>query len=156
MARANSQWRGFESSPRVLVVFSGPHGYVSPTTYVVTPAAPTWNYAAVHVTGRVRVIDDPETTLDVIKATVAVAERRQQAAWQIKPSLEYAKRILPGLVAFTIDVDDVRSTFKLSQDKSPELQNRVISAFERSGSGSESELAALMTDVLRDRDDHAR
>src|SRR3990172_2679266 len=46
MARANPHWRGFDGHSETLVVFSGPHGYISPTWYARTPAVPTWNYVA--------------------------------------------------------------------------------------------------------------
>ncbi|MFG3438191.1 FMN-binding negative transcriptional regulator [Nonomuraea sp. NPDC047897] len=147
MARANAHWHSLIRSPSALVVFSGPNGYVSPTTYGVTPAAPTWNYAAVHVTGRVRVIDDADATMEVIRATVAALERGREPQWDLGPSLGYARRILPGVVAFEIDVLEVRATFKLSQDKPAELRERVIAEFAASGRGTESELAALMTEV---------
>ncbi|WP_188187852.1 FMN-binding negative transcriptional regulator [Nonomuraea sp. SYSU D8015] len=143
MARTNAHWRGLLESPSVLVIFTGPHGYVSPVTYGVTPAAPTWNYATVHVSGRLRILDDPAAMLEAIEATVAALD----PGWDMGPSMDYARRILPGLVAFEIDVTDVRATFKLSQDKPAEVRQLVIDAFAASGRGSEAELAALMTDV---------
>src|SRR5262245_58623650 len=56
MARANPQWRE-ASGQTVLTIFSGPHVYVSPTWYEDEQVVPTWNYAAVHVYGRARVIE---------------------------------------------------------------------------------------------------
>ena len=82
MARVNPHWREFEPSPRVLVVFSGPHGYVSPTVYATDPAVPTWNYAAVHLTGTVELITDPDGTLGVVPMhfwRVNAAPRRRPA-----------------------------------------------------------------------------
>src|SRR6266513_1829089 len=52
MARANEQWKQFESTPEVLCIFHGPHAYISPSWYVMQHTVPTWNYAAVHVYGR--------------------------------------------------------------------------------------------------------
>ncbi|MEM9424492.1 MAG: FMN-binding negative transcriptional regulator, partial [Spirochaetota bacterium] len=63
LARANSQWRGLENQ-RVLVVFSGPHSYISPYWYAGKPAVPTWNYAAVHCYGRAKLLVDPADVLD--------------------------------------------------------------------------------------------
>ena len=48
MARANPQWKHFADGREVLVIFTGPHAYVSPAWYATTPAVPTWNYTAVH------------------------------------------------------------------------------------------------------------
>src|ERR1700680_4492985 len=55
MARANPQWQSFASEREALVIFQGPHAYISPSWYDVAASVPTWNYAAVHVYGIPRV-----------------------------------------------------------------------------------------------------
>ncbi|MFI7633078.1 FMN-binding negative transcriptional regulator [Nonomuraea sp. NPDC049400] len=127
MARANPHWRSFESAPDVLVVFSGPHGYVSPTVYATDPAVPTWNYAAVHVTGRVELLDD---ALDVVERTVAALESLRSPAWEPTPaSRERFAALLPGVVAFRVHVHTEKSMFKLSQDIDAERYARVRASF---------------------------
>jgi transcriptional regulator len=124
MARVNPQWRGFGSSD-VLVVFSGPHGYVSPTAYGYAPAVPTWNYAAVHVTGRVELITDRTETLAVVEETVRVMESRRSPAWDMTSSRDRFVSLIDGVVAFRVHVRTVRSNFKLSQDMPPDVRARV-------------------------------
>lgn len=148
LARVNPQWRSFAVGPDVLAVFSGPDGYVSPDMYGITPAAPTWNYAAVHVTGPIRLIDDPDETLAVIMATIRATEATAPPPWQPAASMDYIRRTLPGIAAFEITVRSVDSTFKLSQDKPAEIQHRVHDAFAASPHGRDRELAALMSDIL--------
>jgi transcriptional regulator len=148
MARVNPQWRSFADRPTVLAVFTGPEGYVSPTVYGVTPAAPTWNYAAVHVTGPVRLIEDSDESLAVIEATIRATEAHAPPAWDPADSMEYIHRILAGIAAFEITVESVASTFKLSQEKPPEIKQRVHDRFAASPRGRHRELAALMADVL--------
>lgn len=133
MARANPQWRTLAPGSRVLVIFSGPHGYVSPTTYQVSPAAPTWNYSAVHAVGRVRVVEDPEESLAVVVATVQALEGSQEPSWSHEDSLGYFRRILAGITAFTVDVESVRAVFKMSQDKPDEVYERVRARFAAQG-----------------------
>src|SRR5262249_39789477 len=58
VARANPHWHGFDGEREALVVFHGPHAYVSPSWYAAALAVPTWNYAAVHVYGRPRPVTD--------------------------------------------------------------------------------------------------
>ena len=70
-ARANPHWRAFDGAAESLVIFAGPHAYVSPAWYNETPSVPTWNYAAVHVYGTVRAIEDPEAILPVIDRLIA-------------------------------------------------------------------------------------
>lgn len=138
MASKNPQWRSFESSPEVLVVFSGPHGYVSPTVYGTDPAVPTWDYAAVHVIGRVELMDD---ALEVVERTVAAAEASRSPSWEPTPaSRERFRALLPGVVAFRVHVRTQQSVFKLSQDIDAERYSRV-----RACAGAENpRLAELM------------
>lgn len=123
MARANPHWRSL--SDEVLVVFSGPHGYVSPTAYGYAPAVPTWNYAAVHVTGTVALIDDREETLAVVEHTVRTAESGRDPVWDMTSSRDRFAELVGGVVAFRIQVRKVRSNFKLSQDMPADVRARV-------------------------------
>ena len=123
MARVNPQWRAFGSE--VLVVFSGPHGYVSPTAYGYAPAVPTWNYAAVHVTGRVELITDRAETLAVVEETVRVMESRRSPAWDMTSSRARFESLIDGVVAFRVHVRTVRGNFKLSQDMPADVRARV-------------------------------
>lgn len=148
MARANDQWRALSPGQRVLAVFSGPDGYVTPTLYGKDNVAPTWNYAAVHVTGTIRVIDNPAEALAVIHATIDLTEATTAPRWDPGPSSSYIERILSGITAFEITVAEVQSIFKLSQDKDAGSQRRIRDYFAHSSCGREPELAALMTDVL--------
>jgi predicted FMN-binding regulatory protein PaiB len=127
MARANPHWRSFESSPEVLVIFSGPHGYVSPTVYATDPAVPTWDYATVHVNGRVELLDD---ALDVLERTVTALESLRKPAWEPTPaSRERFRALLPGVVAFRVHIRTEQSMFKLSQDIDAERYARVHADF---------------------------
>ncbi|MEU8354761.1 FMN-binding negative transcriptional regulator [Nonomuraea sp. NPDC048882] len=127
LARANPHWRSWESSPEVLVIFQGPHGYVSPTVYATDPAVPTWDYAAVHVTGRLELLDD---ALEVVERTVEAVESARRPSWEPTPaSRERFRVLLPGVVAFRVHVRTVRSMFKLSQDIDAERYARVRDSF---------------------------
>ncbi|GFJ91979.1 FMN-binding negative transcriptional regulator [Phytohabitans rumicis] len=86
LAHANPQWQGWERAPAVLVVFAGPHGYVSPTAYRTDPAVPTWDYAAVHLTGTIEVIPDTGGTLDVVERTVRAMESTRTPQWVPSPA----------------------------------------------------------------------
>lgn len=145
--RANPHWRGLADGGRALLVFSGPHSYVSPTVYGVTPAAPTWNYVSVHVRGRVRPIHDPESTSDVVRRTAACCEARFGNGWQQAGSLEYFAGLLPGVGAFELVIEEAEGMFKLSQDQTPALRDRVLAAFEGSPATHPHELARLMREL---------
>ncbi len=111
----NPQWRRMRSGDRALIVFQGPHGYVSPTVYDVTPAAPTWNSTAVHVTGTVEPTAEPADVLDIVSDTARRLEGRFGRGWDQESSLDYFRQIAPGVGAFTLRVESVQTMFKLSQ-----------------------------------------
>ncbi|WP_051426407.1 FMN-binding negative transcriptional regulator [Jiangella gansuensis] len=148
LARANPQWKTLLPGQPVLAVFLGPDGYVSPTVYDAAANVPTWNYAAVHVTGTIRLIDDRDEALAVILASIDATEAYAGTGWDRGESMGYVEQLLGGIVAFEITVTDVRSTFKLSQNKPAETQQRVRAAFAASDHGRDREVAALMADVL--------
>ena len=76
MARANPQWRNL-AGRTAMVVFSGPHAYISPSWYEAANVVPTWNYAAVHAYGRVEVVEDKESLLDIVQRSIAVYESKE-------------------------------------------------------------------------------
>ena len=84
LARANPQAGAFRTGcPEVLVIFTGPSAYVSPTWYVEEPAVPTWNHLTVHAYGRPSAIEDEEATLELLRATVARFEEERPVPWRL-------------------------------------------------------------------------
>jgi transcriptional regulator len=72
MAKANLQWRR-AAGQQVLVIFSGPHAYISPQWYQATEVVPTWNYIAVHAYGRLELIEDANATKELLDKMVRTA-----------------------------------------------------------------------------------
>jgi hypothetical protein len=100
----------------VMVVFSGPHAYVSPRWYLEKERVPTWNYAAVHAYGIPRMIED--------KALKHESQRRLVASldpeWLPKFNAlrqEYVDMMLDGIVNFEIKVTRFETRWKLSQNR---------------------------------------
>ncbi|MDA3647968.1 FMN-binding negative transcriptional regulator [Saccharopolyspora indica] len=145
LARVNPQWRDFAVNPQVLMVFSGPDGYVSPSTYGYTPAVPTWNYAAVHLTGEVELIEDAATTLDVVEQTVLAMESQRDPSWDMTSSRAKFESLVEHVVAFRVRVRTAHSVFKLSQDMPADVRERVRDDVARSAPAG-AELATLMRD----------
>jgi transcriptional regulator len=142
--RANPHWSALRPGTAAVLVFQGPGGYVTPTIYPTAPAAPTWNFAAVHVHGTLRPIDSPARTMRVVRQTARIFEERFGAGWDQGPSLGYFGQLLPGVAAFEVAIESVDGMFKLSQEKEPEVRRRVADAFAHSERGLHRELAALM------------
>lgn len=132
MARANPQWRELgEQEP--LVVFCGPHAYVSPSWYESRANVPTWNYMVVHARGKARTLDR-SATLDCVRALSAANEAGFEEPWHVEElPRERLDSLLDGIVAFEISVRDLRGNFKLSQNRTRAERERVIASLESRG-----------------------
>ena len=140
VARANPHWHATARSPQALVIFAGPHGYVSPTWYAERGGVPTWNYAVVHAHGSAQVIDDAEHARKHVEALAAKYERGRAAPWVP----DYDAHRLAGIVGIDIRVTRLEGKFKLSQNRSEADRSRVIAALEASGRDDDAALAQLM------------
>jgi transcriptional regulator len=139
VARGNPQWQQIEANPDVLVMFQGPHGYVSPTWYA-EPGVPTWNYTAVHVYGRARVLDDAVATARHVEQLAARFERGSAAPWVP----DYDPRRLLGIVGIEIAIGEIQGKFKLSQNRSKEDRARVAARLQASRTADTAALARLV------------
>jgi transcriptional regulator len=138
MARANPQWRDF-SGPEVLVVFSGPHAYISPRWYEETERVPTWNYAAVHAYGVPAVLDNLEKKHASQRRLIASLDPEWLPKFDaLDPG--YVERMLGAIVVFEIPVTRLETRWKLSQNRGRREMELIIEALEQAG---ESALAAL-------------
>jgi transcriptional regulator len=152
MARANPQWRQFDPEREVLAVFSGPHAYVSPSWYETHPSVPTWNYAAVHVYGRPRIIEDPESVRASIQRLVDRYESDFETPWRMNLPQRYETSRLRAIVAFEIEISRLEGKFKLNQ-KSDEVDRRnVADRLDDQGFDNAKGVAELM----RQREDPPR
>ncbi|MEU7584635.1 FMN-binding negative transcriptional regulator [Streptomyces sp. NPDC041068] len=145
--RANPHWQALRDGMPVLALFTGAHAYISPSVYEEKTAAPTWNFTSVHVHGTLRKLEPDESaeqTLEVVKATVRAFEGRFGDDWDMSDSIEHFRKIQPAVGAFRIEVSRAESMFKLSQEKQPEVRDRVRCSLARSDSSRHREVAALM------------
>ncbi len=135
MARANTQWRSFSTGQEVLVIFQGPHTYVSPSWYVHDPSGsvPTWNYAVVHAYGLPRLIEDPQELYNLLRVSVENFEAPFDQPWTLHPAEEYAQR-MKSIVGFAVEITHLEGKFKLSQNRPHVDRDRVINALKKQDS----------------------
>ncbi|WP_394425951.1 FMN-binding negative transcriptional regulator [Streptomyces sp. SGAir0957] len=145
MNRANPHWAALRSGGVLLLTFTGPHSYVSPTVYAKSPAAPTWNFTSVHVRGVVEKISSIEETLDVVRSTVRAFEGDFGDGWDMTGSQDYFRKIVPAVGAFRFTVTGAEGMFKLSQEQPGEVRERVRESFGQSGCTYKRETADLMS-----------
>jgi transcriptional regulator len=145
VARANPQWRHFAAGSEALVIFQGPHAYVSPSWYAGELNVPTWNYAVVHATGQPRVIDDPTAVRTVIDRLVATYEAELPEPWTTERlPTEFVTGLLRAIVAFEIPITRLEGKYKLSQNKGTAEQRHVIEGLRSVGGAAAGALAELM------------
>jgi transcriptional regulator len=130
MARANPQWRSFASEQEALVIFQGPHAYVSPSWYDVALSVPTWNYAAVHAYGIPRIIEDSQLLYKQLKALVETNEAQFEQPWAFELPQDYIEKMMRGVVGFTLEVTRLEGKFKMSQNRTPAEREKVIVALQ--------------------------
>ncbi len=142
--QANDHAPVLREGGNVLIVFQGPHGYISPMAYDKRPAAPTWNFITVHLRGRVEPIPVGEPTLGVVTATVRALEQVAGTGWDMTSSLDYFRNIQPGVSAFRVYVESVEAMFKLSQEHSAAIRGSIRDHLSTNGRGLSRELSQAM------------
>ncbi len=141
MAKNNPQWQEFFED-EVMVVFSGPHAYVSPRWYEQKERVPTWNYAAVHAYGNVRVTSDKAVKHAAQRALVAALDPEWLPRFDAL-SPEYVENMLGGIVTFDIAVTRLATRWKLSQNRGRREQELIAAELEKSADSNLRALAAL-------------
>jgi transcriptional regulator len=145
-ARANPHWQTL-AGREVLVVFSGPHGYVSPSLYANPQSVPTWNYIAVHAYGVLELVEDEAGKDELVKKLIAVHEPGYAEQWRSLPE-HYQSGMLKGIVGFRIPIARIEGKFKLSQNR-PEEDRQSVQAAHAQGSPEERALALWMERLKR-------
>jgi transcriptional regulator len=140
MARANPHWHTFADGTEALVIFQGPHAYVSPALYEDRVSVPTWNYAVVHAYGRVKLNDDVEAVLEKM---IRAFDADYLAQWAGLPE-EYKSNLKKGIVGFEVEVERVEAKFKMHQGKSRTDRLRIIEEFGRSSDTTLAGVAEYM------------
>ncbi|MFI2782756.1 FMN-binding negative transcriptional regulator [Streptomyces sp. ALB3] len=148
MNRSNPHWSALRTGGTAVLTFTGPHAYVSPTVYGVTPAAPTWNFTSVHVRGTIERLDETgssEESLDVVTSTVRAFEADFGTSWDMTASIGYFRKILPSVGAFRFTVTGADGMFKLSQEQRPDIRGRVQKTFSDHPCSRHRATASLMS-----------
>jgi transcriptional regulator len=152
LARSNPQAEALTEGAEALVIFHGPHAYLSPTWYETQPSVPTWNYAVVHACGTPRVLTDAELRALLVGLS-DYFEDGQAEPWRaaLLPD-EYMTKMLRGIVGFEIAITRLEGKCKMSQNKSEADRRSAIARLYAAGDPESTATAAMMEHFLtRDR-----
>ncbi len=140
-ARGNTHWKAL-AGQEALVVFSGPHSYVSPTLYAEPLSVPTWNYIAIHAYGMLSLVDDEPGKNALLAGLIDANEPAYAEKWRAMPD-GFRRSMLAGIVGFRIPIARIEGKFKLSQNR-PEADRRNVQAVHAVGDRDQQRLAAWM------------
>lgn len=143
MAYANPQWKTFEvENENVLVLFQGPHAYISSSWYN-HENVPTWNYQAVHVYGTASIMSEQDLEKDLILLLRKYEHHRKDAVLWENLSAQTKKQI-KGIVGFNIKINEVQAAYKLSQNRNEEDYHNIIDKLEEEEDVNSHQMAEVM------------
>jgi len=156
VARANPHAAHIDGAPH-LFVFSGPYAYVSPDWYKTEEDVPTWNYVAVHVSGKARAFTD-EAEIDGVLSDLSDQHESSRHDletghfWTIdKLQPKDHARMRRAILAFEVDIETVEAKAKLSQNKKPDVAMSVVNALASAPGERERAVAVMMADLIAKR-----
>jgi len=142
LAKANPQAADIISGT-ALVIFTEPHAYISPKNYEKEQNVPTWNYLAVHAYGKCVLLESEEEKAALLQETIKTFETAYLKQWD-SLSQDYKHKMMKGIVAFEMVVDDLQAKAKLSQNRSEAEQQNIIKDLSSSADSLEKATADYM------------
>jgi transcriptional regulator len=120
ISRQNPQHTAFDGEQTGVTVFHGPHGYISPTWYATAGnVVPTWNFAVVHATGKLRPVEGRKELNDLLARLIAKFESYEGTTYdftRIDDTYKYG--LMGGIIGFELEIELIEGKFKLGQDRS--------------------------------------
>ena len=142
ISKENPQWTGFIDNDQVLAVFSGPHSYISSSWYD-HENVPTWNYIAVHVYGKIKIIEG-EAVIESLKKLVDKYEQKSENPVRIEDLSQKIMLQSRGIVAFEIEITEIQATRKMSQNRDEKNYQNIISELEKANTNQSVAVANEM------------
>lgn len=132
LAAANPQINDWTDKQDALVIFNGPHGYVSPSLYEEKQNVPTWNFIAVHVYGTVTIVNDFEAKKAILEQSIAAFEPAYFKQWN-ELNQAYKDKLTNGMTGLEFQVKSIDAKFKMSQNKPEGTRKNVANHFKEEG-----------------------
>ncbi len=130
VSRQNPQWKTFGDDHNAVIVFHGPHSYISPTWYANKQAVPTWNFAVVHASGKPKPIDDDHAKHDLLAKLIDKFEYNKSEYDFAKLPDSYTNSMIPNIVWFQMEVELIEGKFKLGHDRSEADRQGILKGLE--------------------------
>lgn len=132
IALQNEQAKAFDGNHEALIVFRGPHGYISPAWYHSTPAVPTWNFAVVHATGKLRPVTDPKALHAFLARLISKFESYQGTDYDFSKLPDgYVSSMISRIIGFQMPIELLEGKFKLGQERSDQDKQGILKHLEK-------------------------
>lgn len=140
MMKGSDHYRHMRNHPNVLVIFNGPHCYVSASWYAEEPMASTWDYMTVHANGTIQFKSEEDTIAAVKRITNEHEAPGNHASLSRLPE-GYIEKLAPAIIAFEIEVQSLENVFKLSQNRSTESKQNIAAKLREIGTDNTKAIA---------------
>jgi len=139
--------KAFLENPQALIVFTGPHTYVSASWYTNPHIGSTWNYMSIHLRGHIHFLGQAEL-ISLLRRLTLRFEKNNTASPTCYDNLpdDFLKHMLPAIVAFEMEVVEMENVFKLSQNRDEASYQNIMVRLEEQGGD-----AALIAAEMRTR-----
>jgi transcriptional regulator len=152
VSRANSQWREFTPEVEALVIFNGPDHYITPSWYPEKAEAgkvvPTWNYAAVHVYGRMKIVEDAIWLRAHLESLTNIHEARRPVPWKVSDApCDFINTMMKGIVGIEVTVTRIEGKWKASQNRAEKDRQGIAGGLGELGTEEARSMLGLMDEV---------
>ena len=133
----------------VTAIFNGPNAYVTPSWYPSKQESgkvvPTWNYAAVHAEGSIKLIEDAQWLRSHVSQMTNIHEPTYQSNWKLDDAPEeYVQMMLKAIIGIEVEISRLVGKFKLSQNRPAEDYDAVVEQLEKSPQEALQEMLKFM------------
>ncbi len=151
LAKVNPAAEALASGREALMVFTGPHTYISPDWYANENLVPTWNYAVVHVYGTPIAMGEEALRRQLDDLSASQETRLSKTPWTVdKMDVNILDKMVAAIVGFDLPIADLQAKWKMSQNRGPDDREGVVEALEELGGESNLAVAAEMRSLYRD------
>lgn len=151
MAYGNPQWRTFDTGEEVLIMFQGPHAYISSSWYE-HENVPTWNYQSVHVYGNASIMEKEELIQDLTSLLEKYEKHRKNPILWDNLSPQFLETQLKGIVGFKIKISEMQAAYKLSQNRNDEDYQNIIAQLQSEPNLHSQHMAEVMKKKVENKE----
>lgn len=153
LARGNPIWKSLDDSSDVLVVFNGPHSYISPSNYPTKQetgmVVPTWNYVVVHVKGKMKFVHDAAWCMNLINNLTNQHEEGLAFPWAVSDApVEFTRKLVSAIVGIEIEVSSMEGKWKVSQNQPEKNQLGVVAGLSNAPDEGSRKIAEIIEKLV--------